>query len=154
MSRAELGMEPPGSITIEQLIALNDEITALVRAGVPLERGLVVAGADIKGRLGQIAGALGNRMSRGENLVQALDGEKKTIPPLYRAVVEAGARSGRLPVALEGLRATSAAIPRPELRSVLRFGIPFWSCRWLTHSLWPWYGKACRISWKPSRPWG
>ena len=42
-------------------------------------------------------------MSRGENLVQALDGEKKTIPPLYRAVVEAGARSGRLPVALEGL---------------------------------------------------
>ncbi len=103
MSRVELGPEPPGSITIEQLIALNDEITALVRAGVPLERGLVVAGADIRGRLGQIAGTLGNRMSRGESLVQALDGEKKTIPPLYRAVVEAGARSGQLPVALEGL---------------------------------------------------
>ena len=52
MSRAELGMEPPGSITIEQLIALNEEITALVRAGVPLERGLVVAGGRHPGPAG------------------------------------------------------------------------------------------------------
>ena len=45
---------PPGSITIEQLFALNEEIRALVRAGVPLERGLLggrarsawAAGAD------------------------------------------------------------------------------------------------------------
>ena len=47
--------------------------------------------------------ALGRRLSRGESLVEALEGEGRTIPPLYRAVVEAGARSGRLPVALEGL---------------------------------------------------
>ena len=103
MSQGELGARPLGPITIDQLLALNEEITALVRAGVPLERGLLVAGRDIRGRLGRIAAALGQRMSRGESLVDALNGEKQTIPPLYRAVVEAGARSGQLPVALEGL---------------------------------------------------
>jgi general secretion pathway protein F len=36
-------------------------------------------------------------------LPAALDAERAAIPPLYRAVVEAGARSGRLPAALEGL---------------------------------------------------
>ena len=39
----ELGPRPSGSITIDQLLALNAEIAALVRAGVPLERGLLVA---------------------------------------------------------------------------------------------------------------
>ena len=93
----------PGSITIDQLLALNDEIAALVRAGVPLERGLVVAGRDLRGRLGRIAAALSRRLARGESLPEALEGEEQSIPPLYRAVVEAGARSGRLPIALEGL---------------------------------------------------
>ena len=103
MSQGEMGSRPAGPITIDQLLALNEEIRALVRAGVPLERGLLSAGWDIRGKLGRIARALGQRMSRGESLVQALDGEKQTIPPLYRAVVEAGARSGHLSVALEGL---------------------------------------------------
>ena len=44
MSQGELGARPLGPITIDQLLALNEEIAALVRAGVPLERGLLVAG--------------------------------------------------------------------------------------------------------------
>src|SRR5262245_34637244 len=103
MSQGELDRRPPGSITIDQLLALNTEIAALVRAGVPLERGLVVAGRDVRGRLGRIAAALSRRLSRGESLPEALDGEAQAIPALYRAVVEAGARSGRLSIALEGM---------------------------------------------------
>ena len=63
----------------------------------------MVAGRDLRGRLGRIAMALSKRLSRGESLPEALEGEEQSIPPLYRAVVEAGARSGRLPIALEGL---------------------------------------------------
>jgi type II secretory pathway component PulF len=103
MSEGELGSKPPGSITIEQLFALNEEIRTLVRAGVPLERGLLVAARDLRGRLRRITSALATRLNRGESLVEALEGEKQVLPPLYRAVVEAGARSGQLPVALEGL---------------------------------------------------
>ncbi len=94
---------PAGSITIDQLLALNEEIAALVRAGVPLERGLVVAGRDLRGRLGGIATALSRRLNSGETLPEALESERRSIPPLYRAVVEAGVRSGQLPIALEGL---------------------------------------------------
>jgi general secretion pathway protein F len=103
MAQGELKASRAGPITITELLALNDEITALVRAGVPLERGLWVAARDLRGRLKRIAGALANRLSRGESLPDALAGEGRTIPPLYRAVVEAGARSGRLAIALEGL---------------------------------------------------
>jgi len=103
MSEGELRPASKGSITIEQLIALNDEIAALVRAGIPLQRGLMVAGRDLRGRLGRITAALGMRLGRGESLSEALAGERQSIPVLYLAVVEAGARSGRLPVALEGL---------------------------------------------------
>jgi type II secretory pathway component PulF len=103
MAEAELGPRPAGSITIDQLLALNDEIAALIRAGVPLERGLVVAGRDLRGRLGEIARSLSQRLARGESLPEALEGEERAIPPLYRAVVQAGVQSGRLPIALEGL---------------------------------------------------
>lgn len=103
MSEGELRQASKGSITIEQLIALNDEIAALVRAGIPLQRGLLVVGRDLRGRLGRITTALGRRLGRGESLTEALAGERHSIPALYLAVVEAGARSGRLPVALEGL---------------------------------------------------
>jgi type II secretory pathway component PulF len=103
MSEGELHARPAGSITLDQLLALNEEIAALVRAGLPLGRGLVDAGHDVRGRLGRIAGVLGKRMNRGESLAEALEAEKSSIPPLYRAVVEAGVRAGRLPAALEGL---------------------------------------------------
>jgi type II secretory pathway component PulF len=103
MQEGELGATRAASITIEQLFALNEEIRALVRAGVPLERGLLTAARALRGRLGRITSALAVRLNRGESLVQALEAEKQVLPPLYRAVVEAGARSGQLPVALEGL---------------------------------------------------
>jgi type II secretory pathway component PulF len=92
-----------GPVTVEELIALNDEIAALARAGMPLERGLLDVGSDLPGRLRGIATALGARMSRGESLLEALEASGGSIPPVYLAVVEAGLRAGRLPMALEGL---------------------------------------------------
>lgn len=92
-----------GHISLDQLIALNDEIAALVRAGVPLERGLVEVGTDFPGRLGDVMQRLGSRLGAGESLPQALTAEGGSLPPIYCAVVEAGLRSGRLSAALEGM---------------------------------------------------
>ncbi len=93
------------TITLDQFIALNDELRALVRAGVPLESGLIEAARDLRGRLGEIAGDLGDRLGRGERLPEALAGSGHPMPELYRAIVEAGLRSGRLAQALEGMAA-------------------------------------------------
>ena len=37
----------PQQVTLDQLIALNDEIAALARAGVPLDQGLLHLGRDL-----------------------------------------------------------------------------------------------------------
>jgi type II secretory pathway component PulF len=90
-------------VTIDELVALTEEIAALVRAGSPLEAGLGRAGEELPGRIGGLAASLAGRMREGASLPDALAAEGVAIPPLYRAVVEAGARSGDLPGALAGV---------------------------------------------------
>jgi len=96
-----------GSISLEELVALNDEIAALVRSGVPLDLGLAGWGGDLSGRLGHIAKELGAASGRGASLSESLAQQGDRLPPVYRAVVDAGMRAGRLPAALESL-STSA----------------------------------------------
>src|SRR5262249_51853770 len=102
--------------TLDQLAALSDEIAALVRAGVPLHRGLQDLGADMPGRLGRMAGELGKELQSGQPLDAAIAQRLSTSLPLaYRAVVTAGLRAGRLPAALEGIAQTARVIS--QLRS-------------------------------------
>jgi len=117
-----MAMGESRGITVEDLVMLNQEIAALVRAGTPLERGLSSVGRDVRGRLGRIARSLAERMNQGNSLLQALELERDSIPPLYRAVVEAGVRSGRLPAALEGL--TRYVRGYSEARAVV--GLALW----------------------------
>jgi general secretion pathway protein F len=103
-------------LTLDNLLALNDEIAALVRAGVPLERGLTELARDLPGNLGRTAAELADRLEQGDPLDQALSSSDRQFPPLYLAVVTAGFRSGRLSAALEGLAVAARRIA--ELRQV------------------------------------
>jgi general secretion pathway protein F len=94
-------------MTLDDLVALNEEIAALVRAGVPLESGLAQLGDDLPGRLGKFAALLAERTARGESLAQAITADAGQLQPAYRAVVEAGVRAGRLPAALEAVAASA-----------------------------------------------
>lgn len=89
------------AVSLQELIALNDEIAALVRTGVPLDAGLKRLSRDLPGRMGPIAERLGEELDRGASLPEALESSGAEFPPIYRAVVEAGICSGRLPAALE-----------------------------------------------------
>jgi type II secretory pathway component PulF len=120
-------------MTLDDLIALNDEIAALVRAGVPLESGLAAVGADMPGRLGKVATDWAARTARGEPLEQAIMQDAGQLPPAYRAVVQAGLRAGRLPAALEAVaasarrlvethRAVVAAVTYPVLVFLVAWG--------------------------------
>jgi general secretion pathway protein F len=101
-------------LSLDDLIALNDEIAALVRSGVPLEEGLAELGLDLPSRLGRFTRLMAERIASGESLSQAMAAEADQVPAAYRAVVEAGIRAGRLPAALES---TAAAARRmAELR--------------------------------------
>lgn len=105
-------------LSLDELIALNEEIVALVRAGVPIERGLVGIGRDWQGRLGRVAESIGKRMeAEGCSLADAFANESRPMPDLYRAIIEAGMRSGRLTAALEGL--TAFVRSQAELRRMI-----------------------------------
>jgi general secretion pathway protein F len=123
-----------GILALEDLIALNDEIAALVRTGLPLERGLSEVGGEFGGRLGRTMTSLADRMAQGASLAEALAAERERLPRLYRAVVEAGLRAGRLATALESLtgfvrayldsrRSIGVALGYPLLVLVLAYGL-------------------------------
>jgi general secretion pathway protein F len=101
-------------ISTEDLVALNEEIAALVRAGIPLEVGLRELGEDMPGRLGNIATHIGDRLERGEQLTDILASDTHAFPPVWRAVVAAGVKSGHLAAALEGMARTGRRVA--ELR--------------------------------------
>ncbi len=90
-------------IDLQDLALLNQEIAALVRAGVPLESGLAMAGQAGDGAQEMLMLRLAQRLREGRSFADALQMEGAELPRLYRAVVVAGARTGRLPEALEAL---------------------------------------------------
>lgn len=112
-----------GAITLDELIALNDEMAALVRAGIPLEQGLEALGGDLPGPPGRLAQLLVTRMNSGESLSRILAEDERTFPPVWRAVVEAGIRSGHLAAALESLSATARRIS--DLRRAVGAGMVY-----------------------------
>ncbi len=121
-------------ISLDELVALTDEMAALSRAGVPFESGLAHAARDLAKRPGALAATLAQRMQQGESLQQVIAGRPDVFPPAYRAVINAGIRAGKLPLALEGLaessqrmaelrRATRAALVYPLLVAFAAFGL-------------------------------
>ena len=97
----------PYTVSLDDLIALTDEMAALVRAGVPLEAGMASAARELSRKPAKLAGAMSQRMQSGESLLHVLQTSPNVFPPAYVAVVEAGLRAGRLPAALEGLATSS-----------------------------------------------
>lgn len=112
-----------GSISLDELIALADEMAALARAGVPLEQGLLEAAGDLSNRSGKLATDVAHRMRTGESFLHIIASSPGIFPPAYRAVVEAGARTGRLSSALEGL--ANSARRAAELRRLARAAIVY-----------------------------
>lgn len=104
---SQSGIPPVKNVSLDELVALNDEIASLVRAGVPLERGLINLGSDLPGRLGRLATRIGKQMEGGASLSQAVSQNDAEFPRVYQAVVEAGVKGGRLSFALERLSETT-----------------------------------------------
>jgi type II secretory pathway component PulF len=107
--------------SLEELIAFNDEVASLTRAGVPIDLGLSQLSRDPDIANSQINAAVTRRVQNGVSLVDAMAEEDPLFPPIYQSVVRAGLRCGRLPTALEELsRYTQASLDvRQNLRSAL-----------------------------------
>ncbi len=96
--------------TLDDLAALNREMAALVRSGLPLEAGLAQIAQDFSGGTGALAARLRDQTSAGQSLAEAVEAQGAALPPVYRAVVAAGLKSHRLAAALEGFADAAARV--------------------------------------------
>lgn len=112
------------SVKLEQFLALNDEMAALIRAGIPLELGLRQIAGSATGGLARLSERLAERMQAGVTLERALADEGDRVPGVYLAIVEAGLRAGRLPEALETVSGLARKLLDLHRRAVLAFVYP------------------------------
>ena len=87
--------------TLDEFMALNDELAALAQARVPLDLNLGTPGADVAATLEKINSSVARRMSQGATLDAALSSADGSIPESYRAMMLLAIRSGNLQVALQ-----------------------------------------------------
>ncbi|MDR1492302.1 MAG: type II secretion system F family protein [Planctomycetaceae bacterium] len=91
-----------GTGEIDRLIALCDEISALVRSGLPIEEALLRKSAGESRRIRDHLRQLAEKIGSGQPLADAIRNDP-VFPPVYAAVVEAGIESGNLAGALDML---------------------------------------------------
>jgi len=81
----------------DDLIALNEEIAGMARAGLPLDKGLAALAKEMgRGRLQQVTAQLAADLEAGHPLPKAIERQGKRMPPFYAALLEAGIRTGRV----------------------------------------------------------
>ena len=74
----------PSALSLDNLIALSDEIAALARAGVPLERGLAELGREMPGRLGRFAAELAGAAAAANRWPRPWPRAAASCPPCTR----------------------------------------------------------------------
>jgi general secretion pathway protein F len=95
----------------EELMALNEQIASMARAGLPLDQGLASLAREMgRGRLRHVTDAIADDLRRGRTLPEALDLRRDQLPPYYSALATAGIRTGRLPEVLCTMTEYSRAI--------------------------------------------
>jgi type IV pilus assembly protein PilC len=110
-------------MTADDLVALNDQIAGMAKAGLPLDQGLAELAREMgRGRLRSVTAAIARDLEAGTPLPDALARHQVELPPFYSHLVAAGIRTGRLPDVLATLTAyarTVAATRALVIESVL-----------------------------------
>ena len=114
-------LKPMSEITINDVLALNNELAALATAGIPTSVLPGISTETIPDALDRINNSLALRSSLGQSLVAATS-ENQDIPPIYRSALEVGLRCNCLSATLDGISRQAAAkheIHRTIARSLI-----------------------------------
>jgi type II secretory pathway component PulF len=98
-------------MTPDELALLNEQITGMARAGLPLDQGLASLAKDMgRGRLRTVTRQLSDDLHSGLTLPEALAKREDQLPAYYAGLARAGIRTGRLPEVLHTLTAYARSI--------------------------------------------
>jgi type II secretory pathway component PulF len=92
----------PSPNNLDQLIGLCEEISALVKTGLPLEESLLLKSQAERGKIGEHLRQLAERLGTGQSLADAVRNDP-VFPPVFAAVVESGIKTGNLSGSLDSL---------------------------------------------------
>jgi type II secretory pathway component PulF len=87
--------------SLDDLTAFNEQLAALLDAGVKLDVGLATSGTSTDRALERINSTVARRVARGESLSDALESDDDDIPPAYRSLTQFGLATGSLPEGLD-----------------------------------------------------
>ncbi len=108
----------------DDLIALNEEIAGMARAGLPLDEGLSAMAKEMaRGRLQRVTAHIAADLKAGHTLPEALQRQSGKVPPFYSGLVTAGIRTDRLEEVMATL--TDYARSIADLRTTM-FGALFY----------------------------
>lgn len=93
---------PMNQCTSDELIALCDEMAALIRSGLPLEQALSNRSRSFPKRLGNRVREMAEKLESGVPLAEAIRRDP-FFPPTYASIIAAGIESGDLAGPLEEL---------------------------------------------------
>lgn len=116
------------SPSLDDLIAINREIAALARSGIPLELGLRSFAGGLRSRLSRLANRIADRLTEGQSLAMAIQMEGGKDYPVYAAVISAGLQSGQLPEALEAVAASAELVQSLRRQLALSMIYPMLVC--------------------------
>ncbi len=103
-------------LTLDDVLALNEELAALADVGIPTNLGPRFTRAALPRTLEHINRSLSLRSSLGQSLVTSV-AENQELSPIYRSALETGLRSNCLSVTLDGISRQAAA--ESELRNTI-----------------------------------
>ena len=99
----------------DEFIVFNQQLAALTRAGIPLERGLreLAKDAATKG-MTKLINAVADDLENGKSLEEAINARSSSFPPLYNCVLKAGIKSGNLSQMLVNLSSNLEMLKRTK----------------------------------------
>jgi general secretion pathway protein F len=87
--------------SLDDFLALNEQLAALIDAGVPLDMGLPEQRTSAAEQLKRINATIVRRVHRGESLDEALEGDDAEIPATFRSAMQFGLRTGKISETLD-----------------------------------------------------
>jgi type IV pilus assembly protein PilC len=100
----EAGRYFPNRLRASELVGFTQQLSTLIRAGVPLLECLDLLGSEASNpRLRQVLPVIRDKVASGHYLAQALEAYPDIFPNLYRHLVEVGESTGRLDESLAQL---------------------------------------------------
>ena len=95
----------PRALGASDFMAFNQQLAHLAKAGLPLEHGLRLIAADLRGggRLARTVEMVAAELERGTPLGEAFEKHRGHFPALYGRLVAAGVQAGNLPGVLFNL---------------------------------------------------